>query len=269
MYIELIKKVLIDLHRIGRTEYKPLYSNNKRWMVKLLISVDSLIRKKDFAICRVIRSSYENRAEGIDWPANADSMIGLKRLDNIEYCINKIIDDKIAGDFIETGVWRGGATIFMKAVLKINNINDKIIWLADSFEGLPKPNEKKYTADKNDSHHLKSELVVTLEQVRSNFENYDLLDDNIKFLKGWFKDTLPTAPIEKLSLLRLDGDMYESTIDALNNLYPKLSKGGFVIIDDWGPVEGCKQAVNDYRKDHGITEKIEQIDWSGVYWRKD
>ena len=268
MYIELLKKVLTDLHRVGITEYKPLYSNNKRWGLKFLMVLDRLLRKKNLSICKVIEYEYENRVEGSDRPSYADTMIGLKRLNNIEYCVNKIIQDRIPGDFIETGVWRGGATIFMKALLKINNINDRIVWVADSFEGLPKPDEKKYGDDKGDKHNLDRELAISLEKVKSNFEKYDLLDDNIKFLKGWFKDTLPSAPIEKLSLLRLDGDMYESTMDALKNLYPKLSTGGFIIIDDWGAVKGCKQAVNDYRREHGITNSIETIDWTGVYWRK-
>ena len=268
MYIELLKKVLIDLHRVEIAEYRPLYFNNQRWKLRLLMILDRLLRKKNFAICQVIEFAYGNRIEGSDWPSHADTMIGLKRLNNIEYCVNKIIQEGIPGDFIETGVWRGGATIFMKALLKINNINDRVVWVADSFEGLPKPNEEKYVDDKGDEHHLEKELAIPLEQVKNNFEKYDLLDDNIKFLKGWFKDTLPSAPIEKLSLLRLDGDMYESTMDGLKNLYPKLSAGGFVIIDDWGAVKGCKQAVNDYRKEQGITERIETIDWAGVYWRK-
>jgi hypothetical protein len=84
-----------------------------------------------------------------------------------------------------------------------------------------------------------------MEEVKKNFEKYNLLDNNVKFLKGWFKDTLPSAPIESLAILRLDGDLYESTMDGLINLYSKLSKGGFIIIDDWGAFPACKQAVKD------------------------
>lgn len=95
------------------------------------------------------------------------------------------------------------------------------------------------------------------------------MDEHVKFLKGWFKDTLPNAPISKLSLLRLDGDMYESTMDAITVLYPKLSIGGYLIVDDWGAVAGCKKAIEDYRKENNITEPIIEIDWTGVYWRKE
>lgn len=268
MYIDLLKKSLIDLHRIQDTEYKPLYLNNKKIGLKILRILDGFLRKKGLSICHAVDFNREHRMEGKDWPANADSMIGLKRMNNIEFCINQIIQDNIPGDFIETGVWRGGATIFMKALLKANDINDRVVWVADSFEGLPAPNESKYIADKGDKHYLRKELAVSLETVKGNFLKYDLLDENVKFLKGWFKDTLPTAPIDQLSLLRLDGDMYESTMDALNALYPKLSVGGYLIVDDWGAIQKCRQAVEDYRNAHGITNKIETIDWTGAYWRK-
>lgn len=271
LYIELLKKILTDYHRMELGEYKPLYSNHHATSLKfkLLLMLNKVLGIKGLSICVKQTSSQKDRLEGRDWPAYADTMIGIKRLNNIEDCFSNIIKDKIPGDFIETGVWRGGATIFMKALLKAHGVNDRVVWVADSFEGLPKPNEKQYPADMNDSHYAIEELVASLEQVKKNFMKYDLLDDDVRFLKGWFKDTLPIAPINSLALLRLDGDMYESTMDALESLYPKLSKGGFIIIDDWGAVEGCKKAVLDYRKKHTITEEIISIDWAGVYWRKE
>ena len=196
-------------------------------------------------------------------------MIGLKRLENIEFCLNKIIEDNIPGDLIETGVWRGGATILMKAILKARNVTDKTVWVADSFEGLPRPDDKKYAADSGDKHYTYNELAISKEIVENNFRKYGLLDDKVKFLKGWFKDTLPTAPITQLALVRLDGDMYESTMDGITNLYPKLAKGGFLLVDDFGGLEGCRKAIMDYREAHGITEEIKQVDWTGVYWRKE
>jgi len=90
----------------------------------------------------------------------------------------------------------------------------------------------------------------------------------VRFLKGWFRDTLPAAPIERLAVLRLDGDMYQSTMDTLVNLYPKVSQGGYVIVDDYGAIPACRQAVNDYRAANGITEEIRDIDWTGIFWQK-
>ena len=267
-YIDLLKMCLLDLHRLNQTEFKPIQNNNLSWKRKILFSINKLLVKRRFAICEVQKYDKELRINGLDWPTYAESMIGLKRMENIENCFNQVILDNIPGDFIETGVWRGGATIFMAALLREKQIMDRKVWVADSFEGLPKPNEEKYVLDKGDPHHLYEELAISIDTVKNNFLKYDLLDDNIVFLKGWFKDTLPIAPIEKLAIVRLDGDMYESTMDGLVNLYPKLSKGGFIIIDDWGAVKACQQAVIDYRKQNGISEEIKEIDGIGVYWRK-
>lgn len=210
----------------------------------------------------------QKRAEGRDWPATAHTMAGLKRLDNTRHCVERVLQDGVPGDLIETGVWRGGMTIFMRAILKAWGVTDRAVWVADSFQGLPAPDREKYPEDAPSDFHLHSQLAVPLEQVRANFEKYGLLDDQVKFLKGWFRDTLPTAPIERLAVIRLDGDMYESTMDGLTHLYPKLSPGGFLIVDDYGSVPPCKKAVHDYREAHGIEDEIQTVDWTGSFWRK-
>jgi O-methyltransferase len=209
------------------------------------------------------------RENGLDWPVRAESMIGLKRMTNIQECIAKIVEDDVPGDLIETGVWRGGACIFMKANLAAWGDTTRTVWLADSFQGLPKPDASRYPADAGDKLHTQTGLNVGEAQVRHNFERYGLLDDRVRFLVGWFKDTLPTAPIERLSLMRLDGDMYESTIQAIEALYPKLSPGGFCVIDDFGShASQAGQAIHDYRTANGIDEEIVPIDPFGAYWRK-
>jgi len=211
----------------------------------------------------------ELREAGRDWPSRAESMIGLRRMDNLQQCIAQIIADDVPGDFIETGVWRGGACIFMRANLKAWGDTERKVWVADSFEGLPRPNAAKYAADAGDNLHKFSGLAVGVEQVKHNFERYGLLDEQVQFLVGWFKDTLPSAPLDKIALARLDGDMYESTIQAIEVLYPKLSVGGFCIVDDFGShVSQAQQAVHDYRAQHGITDPIVDIDGTGAYWRK-
>ena len=270
LYIDLLKKVLIDFHRMEMGETPPL-KKNKGHKPRYILAyfLDSILSKTGFTVREKIPFDREKRLIGVDWPVNADSMIGLKRMDNIEFCVNDTIKNNIPGDLIETGVWRGGSVIFMRALLKAAGVTDKTVWVADSFEGLPKPDEKKYAADKGDDHFMFSDtLAISIDQVKYNFEKYGLLDGQVKFLKGWFKDTLPAAPIEKLSVLRLDGDMYESTINALDSLYPKLSVGGYCIIDDFGVVPGCKLAVMDYRKQHNITEEIIDIDGSGSFWKR-
>ena len=208
------------------------------------------------------------REEGRDWPLNAHTMIGLKRLNNIEFCVEDVITKGVPGDLIETGVWRGGATIFMRAILEAYGVRDRRVWVADSFEGLPKPDAERYPLDAGDINFAEEELAVSVEEVRANFERYGLLDERVRFVKGWFRDTLPTAPIEKLSVIRLDGDWYESTMDGLVHLYPKLSVGGYLIVDDYGCVPACRQAVHDYRDAQGITDEICSVDWTGVYWQR-
>ena len=211
---------------------------------------------------------FERIKEGLSWPLHAETMIGLKRLNNLHFCVTQVIKNNIPGDFIETGVWRGGATIFMKGALKAYRIKNRNVWVADSFAGLPPPNSELYPLDTGSDLYTKEPLRVSVEQVKKNFEKYHLYDEQVIFLKGWFKDTLPSAQIESLAVLRLDGDMYESTMDALVNLYPKLSKGGYIIIDDWGVIEACNRAVDDYRQKFGIKDPIIRIDHSGIYWQK-
>ena len=195
-------------------------------------------------------------------------MIGLQRLENIEACMKRVLQDGVPGDFIETGIWRGGATIFMRGLLKVYGIEDRLVYAADSFEGLPPPNLASYRVDAGDIHSTIGFLAISQEEVQENFRRYGLLDNQVKFLKGWFKDTLPTVRDRRWAVIRLDGDMYESTMDALTNLYDNLSVGGFVIIDDYGCLPRWKQAGDDLRATHGVTETIEQVDWTGVFWRK-
>jgi hypothetical protein len=211
--------------------------------------------------------SQSSRELGRDWPKYAFTMIGKARMRNLREIMETILSEGIPGDLLEAGVWRGGACIYMKGILKARGATDRLVWVADSFAGLPPPDPGKYPADKNDEHHTVTALAVTQQAVRANFARYGLLDEQVCFLEGWFKDTLPAAPIKQLSLLRLDGDMYESTIQTLDAMYWKLSPNGFVIIDDY-ILAACKSAVDDFRAQHGITEKLEMVDGAAVYWRK-
>lgn len=269
-YLELLKKSLMDIihDRGGLMPIKGKVTQSA-WKLRALQVFDSVIRKKGFCVVRNTPPDSEGRMQGKgEWPQFAQTMVGIKRLDNIQYCVEDVINNNIDGDFIETGVWRGGSTILMRAILKGYSITDRVVWVADSFEGLPPPDEDKYPEDKGDTYYTHDALKVSEEEVRNNFEKYGLLDNQVRFLKGWFKDTLPGAEIEKLSVLRLDGDMYESTMDTLKSLYPKLSTGGYIIIDDYLFIPACKQAVTDYRNEHGINAEIKEVDWTAVYWQK-
>jgi len=232
-----------------------------------LVYDDEEVRGTRFVL-RTGKGTRARRMEGLDWPVHAHTMVGRLRLDNVQQCVEQALAQQVPGDLIETGVWRGGVTILMRALLKVHDVRDRTVWVADSFQGLPPPRPDRYPSDRGiDLSHIKY-LAVSREEVARNFERYGLLDAQVRFLEGWFRDTLPSAPIDRLAVLRLDGDLYESTHDALVHLYPKLSPGGFLIVDDYGHVPACRQAVHDYREAHGITEPIERVDYTGVYWQR-
>ncbi|MGV9800275.1 TylF/MycF/NovP-related O-methyltransferase [Mycobacterium sp. NPDC003449] len=257
-YLDLLRQ---DLTRYGVDELVPVGWN---WLHRPVLKFGNLVlvRKHPF--------DQRKRDLGLDWPADALTMIGMTRLTSLQRCVETVIADDVPGDLVECGVWRGGASILMRAVLAAYSDESRNVWLCDSFEGVPPPDAAKYKADKGDRLHLAAPiLAVTEKDVKANFSRYGLLDDRVRFLPGWFKDTLKGAPIERISVLRLDGDLYESTIQGLEGLYDRLSPGGFCIIDDYHAIEGCRQAVTDYRAEHGISADIVEIDGTGVLWRKE
>jgi O-methyltransferase len=207
------------------------------------------------------------REIGRGWPTVAHTMVGLARLTNLKELAQRTIDERVPGDYIETGVWRGGCCILMRGVIEANQIRDRKVFVADSFAGLPPPKPDQYPVDLGDTLYTHRELAIPIEQVRANFAAYGLLDDQVVFVPGFFEDTLPSLEAGPFALIRLDGDMYESTIVALNSLYPKLSPGGFVIIDDYA-LGTCKTAVDDFRREHDIMSQVHVVDWTGVWWQK-
>ena len=205
----------------------------------------------------------------------AITMLPLARMDNIAQCVRDVVARDVPGDVIETGVWRGVSTIYMRAVLKTLEADDRTVWVADSFEGLPEPDAERFpleaAAHRGDVMQERYErFAIGEEEVRANFRRFDLLDDRVRFLKGWFKDTLPSAPIARLAVMRLDGDYYESTMDALVNLYDKLSVGGYAIVDDYGEDAWtyCRRAVDDFRLLRNIEDPLVRVDRCCYYWRR-
>lgn len=197
------------------------------------------------------------------------TMVGMARLDNLEYCARRVFADGVPGDFMEAGVCQGGAAIFMRGLQVALGQEDRRVWLADSFEGLPPPTHEVDRAwDLDWSEERQPWLACDLDAVRDNFRTYGLLDDGVRWLQGWFSDTLPEAPVERLAILRADADLYQSTREILDSLYHRVSPGGFVVIDDYA-VDACRHAVDEFREEHGVTEPIRRIDWTGVYWRRE
>jgi O-methyltransferase len=281
LYIETIKSSLLN----------ELYIENETRIVQMLArklnNVDSTFEDIYHPVAALQATIYDHKQDGSSIILNrgnkdgsftpvqelrnytelAHTMIGRKRLDNVQYCIEEIIKAGIPGDLIETGIWRGGTTVFMRGVLAAYGITDRRVWAADSFQGVPPPTHPE-DAGYDLSAKLLPVLAVGIQEVRELFQRYGLLDEQTVFLEGWFKDTLAKAPIERLAVLRLDGDLYESTMDALNPLYAKVASGGFIIVDDYNAVPQCARAIADFRATHGIADPIHKIDDASVYWRK-
>jgi O-methyltransferase len=266
LYLDLLKQCLTR-YLFGES-YVPVVPRRGTARYLLFQPMRRWLAGKDMEVIRHVPFDQQVRAEGRDWPARAESMAGLRRLDNLQFCVTDVLRRGVPGDLIETGAWRGGVTIFMRAILEAYGDTERQVWVADSFQGLPKPDPERWPAEAGDEHWTVDQLAVPLEEVQANFARYGLLDERVRFLPGWFKDSLPTAPIERLAVLRLDGDMYGSTMEALEALYPRLSPGGYVIVDDYGAIAQCKEAVTDFRAANDIIDPMETVDWTGVYWQR-
>jgi hypothetical protein len=296
LYLDVVKRAVANI----------LYEDVPSW----------IFDREAHKITAADRFHLERRVTGEDGPTAAHTMIGMKRLDNIQFCLENVLNNNVPGDVIETGVLAGGATIFMRAILKAHKDTQRRVFVCDSFMAQPTtpapkiaqwalktaaslPDKawqrqlfhvlqavnpvKSLPNAKNPSDELVGYVMqilqngdkmamptrdTSLDGVKSNFARYGLLDDQVVFVKGYFSETLPQLDADALSVIRLDGDLYESTMDALKCLYPKLSRGGFCIIDDFSALTDCRNAVEDYRLEHGIDDPIQAIDYQAVFWQK-
>ena len=188
--------------------------------------------------------------------------------------VRYIIKYSIPGDIVECGVWRGGSIIAIIETLKQMHVNNKDIYCYDTFEGMVKPGEEdiclinskkafeEYESlkiDKNSSHWY----CATLDEVKRNVYSTNYSPEKIHFIKGRVEDTIPLQTPSEISLLRLDTDWYESTKHELNHLFPRLAKGGVLIIDDFGHWQGCRKAVDEYFKVNNTPIFLNRIDYSG------
>jgi O-methyltransferase len=197
------------------------------------------------------------RTAGLDWPLQGLTMVGLDRLDDLQRCVESVVADGVEGGLIEAGAWRGGASILIRATLDSLG-EDRTVWVADSFAGFP-------AEDELDAYDF---LAAPLEDVKQSFARLGC-DRGVRFAPGFFEQTLPPLAGERWALVRLDADTYAPTREALRCLYPGLAPGGYLILDDYGSFPGCRQAVDEFRAEHGIREPIEKVDPACVRWRRE
>jgi len=268
-YVELLKRAVLGETAGPVTVYQPAPSAPggpfTRRLLKRLLAGEEVVLARPTSID--LSRNDDGRLSIFDLPPWPLTMIGSRRLENVESCMRSVLEEGVPGDFIETGVWKGGTTIFMRGVLRAYGITDRRVYVADSFEGVPPPDTTRYPADRGSDFHLWPGLAVDLPAVRENFARFGLLDDQVEFVQGWFRDTLPALRGRTWAVVRLDGDLYESAMDALENLYDDLAVGGWLIVDDY-EIEACRQAVTDFRAARGVTDEINPIDGYGVCWQK-
>lgn len=272
LYLDLLKRSLLN----------EIYLDDE---LRLLYLRDCLAGQDDFDYA-TLHDIRKTRAEGyadlkasrrigqfpgrrIDRSGFSHSMMGRLRLDSLHACLDDLAARNVPGDLMECGVWRGGGCILMAGWLRAQGDDTRRLLVADSFEGLPPPTHAQ--DGKLDLTKEKfPQLAVSMDTVRDNFAVYGLLDDQRQvFLKGWFRDTLHDAPTQQIALLRMDGDLYESTIDTLNAVYDRVSPGGVVIVDDYGALPMCRQAVEDFfasREEE--VPPLTQVDWTGAWFVK-
>jgi O-methyltransferase len=202
------------------------------------------------------------RSAGMDWPLHGLTMVGLRRLDDLQTCVESVVADDVEGDLIEAGAWRGGASILMRATL--DTLGDaRTVWVADSFEG--------FAGEESDPDAAVLSafdfLAAPVDDVRESFERFGCAG-GVELVPGYFDDTLPALTGRRWATVRLDADTYEATRQALACLYPGLARGGYLIVDDYASFEGCRRAVDEFRAEHGIEEPLEEVDFTCARWRR-
>jgi O-methyltransferase len=267
-YLELLRRALVNL-------IYPEHELQIEWLEAGNVTADAHTRDRvlrdlryhDSAAFTGLLAAKQNGSvwRGRPWRFS-HTMVGMRRLEHLQWCAERVFAERIAGDFLEAGVCQGGASILLRALQVAYGEPHRRTWLADSFAGLPVPSHEADT-NYDFSESRQPWLAFSRAAVEDNFRTYDLLSDEVVFIPGWFRETLPDAPVPALAILRLDADLYQSTRDVLVSLYDRVSPGGFVIVDDYDAFAPCRRAVQEFRRERGITAPIRHIDRMAVYWR--
>lgn len=283
-YLSLLKKSLLNdlypemeaqlLHTVLCVAHRQPVDLEGWWAARRNPALlDAIAAVRDSGDTLVLRG-VDERGEVIDRPDLRNvaefphTMIGRARLDHLQWCCETVLREAIDGDFFEAGVWRGGACALMAGVLAAHGDRARRVWIADSFRGVPPPSLPQ-DRELDLSERVLPVLSVPEDEVRALLERYDVLDDaRICFVSGWFSDSLRACEVERIAVLRIDADLYESTLDVLTHLYPRVVDGGIVIVDDYGILRPCQLAVDEFRAANGINESMQFIDGHGVFWRR-
>jgi len=206
--------------------------------------------------------TYEYKADerkgGNDWPVVGHTMVGHTRIENVKTLLSDVIANNIPGDFVELGVWRGGVCIFARCLLNALRQTDRKVHLFDAFGDIPGYGPST------------PYLSVSQAQVEHNLEKYHAKEGSV-FHKGLFKDSVKPFASEfkgNISVLRVDGNFYDSYQDAMYYLYDKVPVGGYVIFDDVMSHPAVTRFWNDFKKEQQLPEELTQIDFHSAYFKK-
>jgi hypothetical protein len=192
--------------------------------------------------------------------AGGYTMIGSRRARSLRRMARTCDEDHIPGAFVDCGCFNGGSSAMMSS-----GAPSREVWAFDSFEGLPEAGPR----DPVRADDLVGQLVASEQKVREAFSRF-ASPERLHVVKGWFQETFPRSAreIEPVAILHADGDWYESVKLTLETFEPKVSPGGFVVIDDYGDWEGAKEATHDYRASRGIDATLIEVDHTAAFWRK-
>ena len=228
-----------------------------------------VLAARDLRLVRRGQTDPEDKLEGLGRPAKAETMMGSRRLDFLERAVLRIVSEGVEGDFFEAGCWRGGAAIFLLGALKALGQGERLVWAADSFDGYPEPNEASSAVDRL-LWSRRDYFAVTRAEFERNVARYGVGGEGLRVVEGYFDRSLPEAGVGRLAMIRIDVDGYEGVRAVLDVLYPKLSPGGFVLVDEL-EVPGCKRAIEEHFARSGRREEISPIPQrrpKAAYWRK-
>jgi cephalosporin hydroxylase len=263
LYLNLLKGAVLHLHYLEdelRIEHLLKQVATGKPVSARKVSDPARFMKNELAGLQRARQTGElpdDHAESNGAPGSlAYTSIGRVRLDHLERCLEVIRDEAVEGDLVECGTGRGGSAVFLRGFLEAYALSRPRLWVADRFGGGSAPSEEETPRFSTD-----------LNTVREAFARFGLLDGRVVFLQGPSSRTLSEAPIEKVALVRIDGHDPEEIEATLEAVYDKVTLGGFVVVDDYGAPE-CQAAVDRFRSERGVIDRLERIDWSGAWWRK-
>ncbi len=243
--------------------------------------LNKIFKKIDLRIDKISTQNITPDMEGEFLTAYAKcksfSMTSPQRMYSAYKATEYIIKNNIPGDLVECGVWKGGSIMIMlEKLIQLKEMNRKI-FLYDTFEGMSEPTEKDVEVtgklartfwQKKQKGNSNEWCFAGLKEVQENMKRTNYPFDNFVFIKGKVEDTIPKEIPNKISLLRLDTDWFESTYHEMKHLFPLLSKNGILIIDDYGHWKGSREAVDKYFEEHNIFPYLNRVDYSGRIYLK-